>query len=138
MNRLMNLMNLMKRFGGCTGYEKKHAIFFPFEGCKMSVLGSLMFICFIKSVLGQLRGCANGLGGGFLSNLMNLMNVEVVRILNGFFENIASFMAGIYDPNLMRWFIKVHKFSTLPPLPFGHLPQMGERNLGEDGIGGVL
>ncbi len=109
MNPLMNLMNLMKRFGGCRGYEKKHAIFPPFGGCKMSILGSLMFICFIKSGLGQLRGCANGLGGAFLSNLMNLMNVYVVRVLNGFFENVASFMAGIYEPNLRVCFIKVHE-----------------------------
>lgn len=87
MSALMNLMNLMKLFWGHGGFEKKYRDIFSLKGCEMLILGSLKFIWFIKSGFCGLVGRVAGLIGGFGSYLMNLMNVYVVRLLNGFFGN---------------------------------------------------
>lgn len=99
MSALMNLMNLMKLFWGHRGFEKKYRDFFSLKGYEMLILGSLKFIWFIKSGFCGSVGWVAGLIGGFWSYLMNLMNVYVVRLLNGFFVN--SLFAGEWFMNLI-------------------------------------
>jgi len=50
MNQLMNIYEVNEPVLGVWGFEKKYALFFFLNMAFWRILGSLMFICFIKSL----------------------------------------------------------------------------------------
>lgn len=89
MRQLMNLMNLVKRKRGVAGLSKKIRDIFFESGSGTLILGSLMFICFIKSLYEAKKGEFVRQLTHINIHLMNLMNIYEVRLFKRFFEKVA-------------------------------------------------
>ncbi len=105
MNKLMNLMNLMKRKGECGALVKNMRVIFYFYWYITAFLGSLMFIRFINLAMRSKKGEFVRQVTHINRYLMNLMNVCVVRVLKLIFEKVAWM-----DAELMKWKCSVSTF----------------------------
>ena len=89
MKPLMNIYEVNEPVLGVWGLEKKYALFFFLNMAFWRILGSLMFICFIKSLYEVKKGEFVRQLTHIKSYLMNLMNIYEVRLFKRFFEKVA-------------------------------------------------
>jgi hypothetical protein len=80
MNRLMNLMNLMKRKGECGALVKNMRVIFYFYWYITTFLASQRFIRFIKFAMRNKNRVIVRQVTHTNNYLMNLMNVYVVKV----------------------------------------------------------
>jgi hypothetical protein len=108
MNKLMNLMNLMKRKGECGALVKNMRVIFYFYWYLTAFLGSQRFIRFINLAMRNKKRVIVRQLTHTNNYLMNLMNVYVVRVLKSFFEKVA-----LMDEDLMKWLCSVSSSSFI-------------------------